>query len=115
MELTQRRCILCQGSDETAVTGPLSTKDSVTAHQNCLYPVPPDQQRAGKGDHSERRAAVLASRHMTSRRGGGVSASASSAQARWRVSRGRMLSRVQVNSEQVGLERKDAKQGPSEL
>ena len=30
-------------------------------------------------------------------------------------SRGRMLSGVQVNSEQVGLERKDAKRGPGEL
>ncbi|XP_071377189.1 uncharacterized protein phf11 isoform X1 [Centroberyx affinis] len=29
-------CILCQRSEETKITGPLSTKDSVTAHQNCL-------------------------------------------------------------------------------
>ncbi|KAM9343630.1 uncharacterized protein phf11 isoform 4-T4 [Pholidichthys leucotaenia] len=29
-------CILCQRSKETKVTGPLSTKQDVTAHQNCL-------------------------------------------------------------------------------
>ncbi|KAM4609231.1 uncharacterized protein phf11 isoform 2-T2 [Polymixia lowei] len=29
-------CILCRRSKETRITGPLSTKDSVTAHQNCL-------------------------------------------------------------------------------
>lgn len=29
-------CLLCQKSEETDVTGPLSTKDQVTAHQNCL-------------------------------------------------------------------------------
>ncbi|XP_014020131.2 uncharacterized protein phf11 isoform X2 [Salmo salar] len=30
------RCVLCKGSEENLTTGPLSTKDSVTAHQNCL-------------------------------------------------------------------------------
>ncbi|KAF7643163.1 hypothetical protein LDENG_00244170 [Lucifuga dentata] len=29
-------CVLCRRSEETKITGPLSTKDSVTAHQNCL-------------------------------------------------------------------------------
>ncbi|KAM8748700.1 PHD finger protein 11 isoform 2-T2 [Acanthopagrus schlegelii] len=29
-------CVLCQGDKETKITGPLSTKDQVTAHQNCL-------------------------------------------------------------------------------
>lgn len=29
-------CILCQRSKETKITGTLSTKDEVTAHQNCL-------------------------------------------------------------------------------
>ncbi|XP_030613745.1 uncharacterized protein phf11 isoform X10 [Archocentrus centrarchus] len=29
-------CILCQRSEETKTTGTLSTKDEVTAHQNCL-------------------------------------------------------------------------------
>lgn len=29
-------CALCHGDKETKVTGPLSTKDQVTAHQNCL-------------------------------------------------------------------------------
>ncbi|XP_040004167.1 PHD finger protein 11 isoform X2 [Xiphias gladius] len=29
-------CLLCHLSEETEVTGPLSTKDQVTAHQNCL-------------------------------------------------------------------------------
>ncbi|XP_041663683.1 flocculation protein FLO11 isoform X2 [Cheilinus undulatus] len=29
-------CILCGRSEETKVTGPLSTKSDVTAHQNCL-------------------------------------------------------------------------------
>uniref|UniRef100_I3JHP2 PHD-type domain-containing protein n=1 Tax=Oreochromis niloticus TaxID=8128 RepID=I3JHP2_ORENI len=29
-------CILCQRSKETKLTGALSTKDEVTAHQNCL-------------------------------------------------------------------------------
>ncbi|KAI3356383.1 hypothetical protein L3Q82_017610, partial [Scortum barcoo] len=29
-------CVLCQRSNETVITGPLSTKDQVTAHQNCL-------------------------------------------------------------------------------
>ncbi|XP_078118353.1 uncharacterized protein phf11 isoform X2 [Sander vitreus] len=29
-------CVLCQLSEETKITGPLSTNDEVTAHQNCL-------------------------------------------------------------------------------
>ncbi|XP_044073294.1 lisH domain-containing protein C1711.05 isoform X2 [Siniperca chuatsi] len=29
-------CVLCQRSEETKLTGALSTKDEVTAHQNCL-------------------------------------------------------------------------------
>ncbi|XP_054471747.1 PHD finger protein 6 [Anoplopoma fimbria] len=29
-------CVLCQRSEETKITGALSTKDDVTAHQNCL-------------------------------------------------------------------------------
>ncbi|XP_051259832.1 dentin sialophosphoprotein isoform X2 [Dicentrarchus labrax] len=29
-------CVLCKRSDETKITGALSTKDQVTAHQNCL-------------------------------------------------------------------------------
>uniref|UniRef100_A0A4W6D2C0 PHD-type domain-containing protein n=1 Tax=Lates calcarifer TaxID=8187 RepID=A0A4W6D2C0_LATCA len=29
-------CVLCQRSEETEITGALSTKDEVTAHQNCL-------------------------------------------------------------------------------
>ncbi|XP_035532361.1 dentin sialophosphoprotein isoform X2 [Morone saxatilis] len=29
-------CVLCKRSDETRITGALSTKDQVTAHQNCL-------------------------------------------------------------------------------
>ncbi|XP_042350916.1 histone-lysine N-methyltransferase SETD1B [Plectropomus leopardus] len=29
-------CVLCRRSEETQITGPLSTKDEVTAHQNCL-------------------------------------------------------------------------------
>lgn len=29
-------CVLCHRSDETKITGPLSTKEEVTAHQNCL-------------------------------------------------------------------------------
>ncbi|XP_034550504.1 eisosome protein SEG2 isoform X2 [Notolabrus celidotus] len=29
-------CILCRRSEETKITGPLSTKEGVTAHQNCL-------------------------------------------------------------------------------
>ncbi|XP_070694196.1 uncharacterized protein phf11 [Pempheris klunzingeri] len=29
-------CVLCQRADETKITGALSTKDQVTAHQNCL-------------------------------------------------------------------------------
>ncbi|KAL6101053.1 uncharacterized protein ACO6RY_08065 [Pungitius sinensis] len=29
-------CVLCQKCDETEKTGALSTKDGVTAHQNCL-------------------------------------------------------------------------------
>ncbi|XP_075962392.1 uncharacterized protein phf11 isoform X2 [Anarhichas minor] len=29
-------CLLCQRCEETAITGALSTKDEVTAHQNCL-------------------------------------------------------------------------------
>ncbi|XP_070771093.1 uncharacterized protein phf11 [Enoplosus armatus] len=29
-------CVLCNRSGETKITGPLSTKDQVTAHQNCL-------------------------------------------------------------------------------
>lgn len=29
-------CVLCHGRDETPTTGPLSTKNEVTAHQNCL-------------------------------------------------------------------------------
>ncbi|XP_068428503.1 PHD finger protein 6-like isoform X4 [Clinocottus analis] len=30
------RCALCLRREETEATGPLSTKDDVTAHQNCL-------------------------------------------------------------------------------
>ncbi|XP_045563299.1 uncharacterized protein isoform X1 [Salmo salar] len=30
------QCVLCQTSEENRATGPLSTKGSVTAHQNCL-------------------------------------------------------------------------------
>ncbi|XP_038863114.1 uncharacterized protein LOC120058488 isoform X6 [Salvelinus namaycush] len=30
------QCVLCQTSEENRTTGPLSTKGSVTAHQNCL-------------------------------------------------------------------------------
>lgn len=29
-------CVLCQRSEETEITGALSTKQEVTAHQNCL-------------------------------------------------------------------------------
>uniref|UniRef100_UPI0037E858E2 PHD finger protein 11 n=1 Tax=Semicossyphus pulcher TaxID=241346 RepID=UPI0037E858E2 len=29
-------CVLCQRSEETKITGPLSTKEEVTAHQDCL-------------------------------------------------------------------------------
>ncbi|XP_073701167.1 PHD finger protein 11-like [Garra rufa] len=29
-------CVLCKKSDETEVTGPLSSKESISAHQNCL-------------------------------------------------------------------------------
>ncbi|XP_013889337.1 uncharacterized protein DDB_G0284459, partial [Austrofundulus limnaeus] len=29
-------CVLCKGDEETKITGPLSTKEDVTAHQNCL-------------------------------------------------------------------------------
>ncbi|XP_024919858.1 uncharacterized protein phf11 isoform X2 [Cynoglossus semilaevis] len=29
-------CVLCRRSEETMVTGALSTKDEITAHQNCL-------------------------------------------------------------------------------
>lgn len=29
-------CVLCQLSEETKTTGALSTKDEVTAHENCL-------------------------------------------------------------------------------
>lgn len=29
-------CVLCQRAEETKTTGALSTKDDVTAHQNCL-------------------------------------------------------------------------------
>ncbi|XP_073702271.1 uncharacterized protein [Garra rufa] len=29
-------CALCKKSDETEVTGPLSSKESISAHQNCL-------------------------------------------------------------------------------
>ncbi|XP_034740610.1 endochitinase A [Etheostoma cragini] len=29
-------CVLCQRSEETTTTGPLSTNNEVTAHQNCL-------------------------------------------------------------------------------
>lgn len=29
-------CVLCVRSEETEVTGPLLTKEDVTAHQNCL-------------------------------------------------------------------------------
>ncbi|XP_043105301.1 pleckstrin homology domain-containing family O member 2-like isoform X3 [Puntigrus tetrazona] len=29
-------CALCEKSDETEVTGPLSSKDNISAHQNCL-------------------------------------------------------------------------------
>lgn len=30
------KCVLCYVEDENEVTGALSTKDDVTAHQNCL-------------------------------------------------------------------------------
>ncbi|XP_058510786.1 PHD finger protein 6-like isoform X3 [Solea solea] len=30
------KCVMCQRSEETSVTGPMSTKDGLTAHQNCL-------------------------------------------------------------------------------
>ncbi|XP_063049087.1 PHD finger protein 11 [Engraulis encrasicolus] len=30
------RCVLCQQSEEDSVTGPLATKEDVTAHHNCL-------------------------------------------------------------------------------
>ncbi|XP_078030295.1 uncharacterized protein LOC117250729 [Epinephelus lanceolatus] len=33
---TNVSCELCRRSEETKITGPLSTKDEVTAHQNCL-------------------------------------------------------------------------------
>ncbi|XP_049449299.1 uncharacterized protein LOC125899233 [Epinephelus fuscoguttatus] len=33
---TNVACVLCGRSKETKITGPLSTKDEVTAHQNCL-------------------------------------------------------------------------------
>ncbi|XP_049903981.1 uncharacterized protein LOC126392577 isoform X1 [Epinephelus moara] len=33
---TNVSCVLCRRSKETKITGPLSTKDEVTAHQNCL-------------------------------------------------------------------------------
>ncbi|XP_037542126.1 uncharacterized protein phf11 [Nematolebias whitei] len=37
MSLSGRACcLLCQRSEETKITGPLSTKEDVTAHQNCL-------------------------------------------------------------------------------
>ncbi|XP_042558907.1 PHD finger protein 6 [Clupea harengus] len=29
-------CLLCGKSEENSVTGPLATKDGITAHQNCL-------------------------------------------------------------------------------
>lgn len=29
-------CILCERSEETKISGALSTKDQITAHQNCL-------------------------------------------------------------------------------
>ncbi|RXN29004.1 proteoglycan 4-like isoform X4 [Labeo rohita] len=29
-------CALCETSDETEITGPLSSKESISAHQNCL-------------------------------------------------------------------------------
>ncbi|XP_033842597.2 PHD finger protein 6 [Periophthalmus magnuspinnatus] len=29
-------CVLCRTSEENKITGPLSTKEEVTAHQNCL-------------------------------------------------------------------------------
>lgn len=34
--MNQVSCILCRRSEETEVTGALSTKQEVTAHQNCL-------------------------------------------------------------------------------
>lgn len=35
---TRATCVFCCVKDETEVTGALSTKDDVTAHQNCLVP-----------------------------------------------------------------------------
>lgn len=29
-------CVLCQKSDEDEITGPLSSKENISAHQNCL-------------------------------------------------------------------------------
>uniref|UniRef100_A0A673KN53 PHD-type domain-containing protein n=1 Tax=Sinocyclocheilus rhinocerous TaxID=307959 RepID=A0A673KN53_9TELE len=29
-------CVLCEKSDETEITGPLSSKESTSAHENCL-------------------------------------------------------------------------------
>lgn len=57
-------CLLCQRSEETKTTGALSTKDRVTAHQNCLvkhanyrFPVHcrvPTQQASCGGEFSDR-------------------------------------------------------------
>ena len=35
-------CVLCNRSEETKITGPLSTQDEVTAHQNCLVNIGTD-------------------------------------------------------------------------
>ncbi|KAK9537863.1 hypothetical protein VZT92_005438 [Zoarces viviparus] len=36
MDIKEVLCLLCQRCEETNITGALSTKDEVTAHQNCL-------------------------------------------------------------------------------
>ncbi|XP_034142656.1 cell wall protein RTB1 isoform X1 [Esox lucius] len=33
----EEQCLLCKSSEENETTGPLSTKENVTAHQNCLF------------------------------------------------------------------------------
>ncbi|XP_068561138.1 PHD finger protein 11-like isoform X3 [Cebidichthys violaceus] len=35
-DINKVSCLLCQRCEETEITGALSTKDKVTAHQNCL-------------------------------------------------------------------------------
>lgn len=32
-------CVLCKKSDEDEITGPLSSKQNISAHQNCLVTV----------------------------------------------------------------------------